>query len=91
MRGEEEEGMGEKWRGGPAGGMWTERAGEQGRSVSLGGRKEAGTQGEGSASPIPPPGLDREKNTRALRAEREQSRVLKTVVQQCFKMMMKGE
>lgn len=71
MRGEKEEGMGVKWWGGPAGGMWTARAGE-GRELS--GKDGGWKAGRGKRTP---PRAGERKNTRVIRAKREQSRVTK--------------
>lgn len=68
MREEKAEGMDVRWQGGPAGGMWTARAGEVGEL----GKMEAGKQGGGSRPP-PPPRAGERKNTRGIRAKTGQA------------------
>lgn len=72
MRGEKAEGMGVRWQGGPAGGMWTARVGEVGE---LSGKDEGWKAGRGKQTP--PPRAGERKNTRGIRAKTEQGRVIK--------------
>lgn len=85
MREEKAEGMDVRWQGGPAGGMWTARAGEVGEL----GKMEAGKQGGGSRPP-PPPGLERGKTPEELE-QRQGRQSYKTVINHSYKMILKRD